>query len=66
VATLLVAFDAAAFTGLLAAVPVVRAPLAGTDFDAAVLRSSAFLVVVLVAAFAIGQTLLMSYEPNSH
>jgi hypothetical protein len=50
------AFGAAAFVGLLAAVPAVRAALAGTDFDAAALRAGAFLAVVLVAAFAIGGT----------
>ena len=65
-AALLVAFGAAAFVGLLAAVPAVRAALAGTDFDATALRAGAFLVVVLVAAFAIGQILLMSHGRNSH
>jgi hypothetical protein len=51
---------AAAFVGLLADAPEAPAALADTDFDAAALRAGAFLVVVLVAVFATGETLLMS------
>jgi hypothetical protein len=64
-APLLAAFGAAAFVDRLAAVPVVFVALAETDFVAAALRAGAFLVVVLVAAFAIGKTLLMSDRSSS-
>jgi hypothetical protein len=60
------AFDAVAFVDLLATTPAVPTALAGADFDVAVLRAGAFLVVVLVAAFAMGETLLMSRNPSSH
>jgi|UPI0004BB5432 hypothetical protein len=53
-------FGAAVFVGLLAAAPEAPAALADTDFDAAALRAGAFLVVVFVAVFATGETLLMS------
>src|SRR4051794_38681347 len=65
-AALAAAFGAAALVDLLAAVPTRAAALAGTAFDAAALRAGAFLAVVLVADFATGETLLISYEPNSH
>jgi hypothetical protein len=55
-------FEAAAFVGLLAAAPEAPAAFADTDFDAAALRAGAFLVVVLVAVFATGETLLMSCQ----
>src|SRR4051812_8860548 len=53
----LAADEAAAFVGLLAAAPEAPAAFADTDFDAAPLRAGAFLVVVLVAVFATGETL---------
>jgi hypothetical protein len=59
-------FEAAAFVGLLAAVPEAPAALADTDFDAAALRGDAFLVVVLVAVFATGKTLLMSCHSSRY
>src|SRR4051794_20143547 len=60
------AFGAAAFASLLAAVPAGSAALAGPDFDAAALRAGAFLAVVLVAAFAIDEILLMRGQFSSH
>jgi hypothetical protein len=60
------AFGAAAFVDLLAAAPTGSATLAGADFDVAALRAGAFLAVVLVAAFAMGEILLMSHNPSSH
>jgi TctA family transporter len=54
------ALEKMSFVGLLAAAPEAPAGLADTDFDAAALRAGAFLVVVLVAVFATGETLLMS------
>jgi hypothetical protein len=62
----LAADEAAAFVGLLAAAPEAPAVFADTDFDAAALRAGAFLVVVLVAAFAMGETLLMSHNASGH
>jgi hypothetical protein len=53
-------FEAVAFVSLLAAAPEAPAAFADIDFDAATLRAGAFLVVVLVAVFATGETLLMS------
>jgi hypothetical protein len=49
---LLVAFGAAAFAGLLAAVPAVLAALDLGDFDAAALRAGAFFAETLVVVFA--------------
>jgi hypothetical protein len=60
------AFGAVAFVDLLATTPAVPAALAGADFDVAALRAGAFLVVVLVAAFAMGETLLMSHNASGH
>jgi hypothetical protein len=51
---LLVAFGAAALVGLLTAEPAVSAALVGIDFDAAALRTGAFLAVILVSVFATG------------
>jgi hypothetical protein len=59
-------FEAAAFVGLLAAAPEAPAALADIDFDAAALRAGAFLVVVLVAVFATGETLLMSCQSSRY
>jgi hypothetical protein len=65
-ATLGDAFDAVAFVDLLVAAPAVPAALAGADFDAAALRAGAFLAVVLVADFAMGEILLMRGLSSSH
>jgi len=59
-------FEAAAFVSLLAAAPEAPAAFADTDFDAAALRAGAFLVVVLVAVFATGETLLMCCQSRHY
>src|SRR5215216_997450 len=59
-------FGAVAFVALLAAAPEAPVALADTDFDAAALRAGAFWVVVLVAVFATGETLLMCCQSRHH
>jgi hypothetical protein len=58
-------FGAAAFVDLLAVLPAIPVALADTDFDAASLRAGSFLADVLVAAFAIGEILLMREQLSS-
>jgi hypothetical protein len=58
-------FEAVAFVGLLAAAPEAPAAFADTDFDVAALRAGVFLVVVLVAVFATGEILLMSFQSRN-